>query len=225
MPDFFQNMLFIAAAATSDAGWLPHPSQLGIRCTQFLKYNANNEVVLHKDADSIYTMVLMLSSQDKDFVGGDILFQPEGVDESELLRSSPKQFGGIIFDSNVLHGVDTITTGDRKVLVFEFWPYEEPTIGQKRADAEDSILMVPKLQRTNSNLDGSNTDDDSSSYNNSGETKSEESSFERVNSCFLSNYTERTYERNKNFDSSVREPVIIIITIVVFIIFNNIIII
>jgi hypothetical protein len=49
-----------------------------------------------------------------------------------LLRASPRQGDAIIFDSNVLHGVDTILSGRRRVLVLELWPFDSADEGDLR---------------------------------------------------------------------------------------------
>ena len=49
-----------------------------------------------------------------------------------LLRASPRQGDAIIFDSNSLHGVDTILSGRRRVLVLELWPFDSADEGDLR---------------------------------------------------------------------------------------------
>ena len=105
----------------------PHPKHLGIRCIEVLSYGPGKELLLHKDGDSIYTVSFMLSAANS-FEGGEFVINPVSASEQglslsvdgtalHLLHSAPNQGDAIMFDSNAPHGVQPISSGERKVLV------------------------------------------------------------------------------------------------------------
>ena len=156
IPHLLEHIICSASEATMTARWFPHPRQLGIRCVESLLYHAGGKLKLHTDSESIYTIVVMLSEPCAGaFTGGDFVIR-ESTDRSSdaLLRAAPKKGDAIMcvhqllgpslaanpvhaapqltwgfahsFDSNILHGVDTILLGERRVLVLEVcsWPRE-----------------------------------------------------------------------------------------------------
>jgi len=152
MSEFFQHLLDVAGEATEEAGWIPHPQQLGIRCVEMLEYAAGGQLKMHTDLDSIYTMVLMLGSPNKTFYGGAFVIEPHRVGREAIavVKANPVQFGGILFDSNANHGVEPISTGERLVLAVEFWPYQDTTVFEKRPSPSCCDLRIPTLQRRTS---------------------------------------------------------------------------
>lgn len=131
MPDFVAYMRHIFAQATEGAGWRPHPHHLGIRCIETLIYSAGGELLYHKDADSIYTAVVMLSDTST-FSGGSFVIEGQHTDTNTgklaAIRLNPRRGGALLFDSVAEHGVDSIITGNRVVLVFELWLYNDTGI-------------------------------------------------------------------------------------------------
>lgn len=130
MPEFKQYVVDVASAAAERAGWRPHPSHLGIRCVEKLVYPTNGELLYHTDADSVYTLVIMLSHASQ-YTGGRFLIQRDENDKTEL-SFSPPYGGGVFFDSNMNHAVEPIKTGQRVALAIEFWPYEDVSVWDKR---------------------------------------------------------------------------------------------
>jgi len=135
--------------AVVKAKWFPHPRQLGIRCVETLQYHVGGELKLHFDSESIYTVVVMLSDPCSGaFTGGDFVIRENGDPAcTELLHVAPKMGDAIIFDSNALHGVDTIFEGQRRVLVLELWAYDDVGEGELRPGASSykHRIKVPTI--------------------------------------------------------------------------------
>ncbi|KOO28058.1 hypothetical protein Ctob_004510 [Chrysochromulina tobinii] len=151
IPHLLEHIICSASEATMTARWFPHPRQLGIRCVESLLYHAGGKLKLHTDSESIYTIVVMLSEPCAGaFTGGDFVIR-ESTDRSSdaLLRAAPKKGDAIIFDSNILHGVDTVLLGERRVLVLELWAYEDASEGERRPAAHTyrNRVKVPTLLR------------------------------------------------------------------------------
>mmetsp|Transcript_28896 Transcript_28896/g.29230 ORF Transcript_28896/g.29230 Transcript_28896/m.29230 type:complete len:349 (-) Transcript_28896:103-1149(-) len=156
-PDFVNRVLEVVSIATEQAGWRPHPYHLGIRCVETLQYPAGGELLMHVDGDSIYTVMLMLSDP-ASFTGGEFVITKELFDETTSEREEielvvmPEKGGGVVFDSEALHGVYPIESGERTVLIFELWPYEDSDSGHVRPSAttyasrrkNTPLLMVEK---------------------------------------------------------------------------------
>lgn len=137
MPNFIEYIMESVCVATTRAGWHPYPRQLGVRCVERLLYHADGDLKLrlHTDSESIYTVVVMLSDSSKgDYTGGDFIIENR-KDSSIVARVCPEVGDAIVFDSNALHGIDTIISGERKVLVVELWPYEDALEGDHRPSA------------------------------------------------------------------------------------------
>jgi hypothetical protein len=152
MPEFVDHILNVVSRASVNAGWHPYPKHLGLRCIEVLEYHSGGELKLHTDSESIFTVVIMLSDTTDDFTGGDFVIQRNNSATSAcgtpvMVRSRPKQGDGIMFDSNAMHGVDRILTGQRRVLVLELWPYHDSQRGQKRpgSDSNANRIKIPKL--------------------------------------------------------------------------------
>jgi len=144
MTEFTKHLLNVASEATELAGWRPHPKHLGFRCIEVLEYHPGGKISMHDDEDSIYTMVVLLGQPDS-FSGGDFVFEPRAMPPPKHLSSlrdvsvvdshshGPRtvtlqrvtypHWGGVLFDSTIIHGVTPITQGVRWVLVIELWPY------------------------------------------------------------------------------------------------------
>eukprot|EP00485_Elphidium_margaritaceum_P008140 CAMPEP_0202685116 /NCGR_PEP_ID=MMETSP1385-20130828/795_1 /ASSEMBLY_ACC=CAM_ASM_000861 /TAXON_ID=933848 /ORGANISM="Elphidium margaritaceum" /LENGTH=217 /DNA_ID=CAMNT_0049339379 /DNA_START=53 /DNA_END=706 /DNA_ORIENTATION=+ len=72
----------------------------------------------HFDGGSILTAVMMLSDPDKDFAGGKLMTW----ESNETFKVYEVQKGDmLIFPSHKYHSVDTVTKGQRYVLVIEIW--------------------------------------------------------------------------------------------------------
>lgn len=142
MPDFIVYIKDLLIAGTEYAGWRPHPSHLGIRCVEKLMYDAGGELLFHTDTDSIYTMTLMLSRPDQ-FTGGRFYIKTD-VNSEESISAVPSYGGGVIFNSEMLHGVEPVFSGERVVIAIEFWPYEDAVIEDKRPPPDDYSILIPK---------------------------------------------------------------------------------
>jgi hypothetical protein len=69
---------------------------------------------------------------------------PAAAPRQGLLRASPRRGDAIVFDSNASHGVDSVLSGRRRVLVFELWPFDDAAEGDRRP-SRDSFLHRQKL--------------------------------------------------------------------------------
>jgi hypothetical protein len=129
LPLLLEHIRMTTSQAALNAKWYPHCKQLGIRCIESLLYTSGGSLYMHTDSESIFTIVIMLSDPcSSDFTGGDFLIRHG---ESSI-RIALKQGEAIMFDSCSLHGVDSIITGERNVLVLELWPYEDAVKGDHR---------------------------------------------------------------------------------------------
>ena len=144
LPDLTNYLIDIATNAAEIAGWRPHISHLGIRCVEKLIYNIGGELGHHLDDGSIYTFMVMFND---DYTGGDfqILKENENL-QSPINYRSPKG-GGILFNSNKLHGVKPVELGSRHVLVMEFWPFVDADCVDHRPfhDKMEQDLKIPQF--------------------------------------------------------------------------------
>lgn len=147
MPDFVEYIMRSLSDATSKANWHPYPRHLGLRCIESLCYFSGGELSYHTDSGSIFTVVIMLSDPINSFTGGDFVIKNKTNDKDEILRITPSLGDAIIFDSCSMHGVDTIMSGQRNVLVIELWPYEDSDQGDKRpgSDRYRHRIKIPAL--------------------------------------------------------------------------------
>ena len=140
LPNLMNQILRVAAHAAEQASWRPHLHHVGVRCIETLEYDKGGELLWHVDHDSIYTMIIMLSDHSQ-FQGGSFVISKkkftakdpinipqQAAKEKSMVTLNPALHGGIIFDSNAQHGVQTITKGTRIVLAIEFWSFEDSTI-------------------------------------------------------------------------------------------------
>ena len=150
--DLTDHLLDVASDAAAHAGWVPHPRQLGIRCIELLEYNTGGELLMHVDADSVYTLVLMLVDR-SEFTGGKFVIQHRPWSSAQNATSIaalpsatafPERLGGMLFDSNCDHAVAPIKTGKRTVLAIELWPYDDVDIDGMRPHAKYYAERVKK---------------------------------------------------------------------------------
>lgn len=164
LPRITERLISGAGYAAEAIGWRPHPSHLGLRCVEFLEYDTGSELKYHTDADSIYTLVVMLSNPDKDYSGGSFFIRSD--EESIIIRRRPKLFEGLLFDSVAPHGVGPIKDGKRVVLVLEFWPYNDSPWNTTRPPSFDnhgfkmpSLLRIPREPLFQSSLESFKVND------------------------------------------------------------------
>jgi hypothetical protein len=114
-------------------------SHLGIRVLEYLEYNhkgfgENSQLGWHRDADSIYTMVITLAEPGKDFDGGE--FHIKDFDDENVLEFLPSAGCGVFFDSEVNHAVSALLRGRRRSFPIEFWDEGESDSQHWRANAD-----------------------------------------------------------------------------------------
>jgi hypothetical protein len=114
-----------AAAAAGDDETFPDPGTLGFRTNEHLYYEEKGVLSPHYDDDSVYTVVVALSSPDE-YDGGEwILFDHE-ESKIELNRVKLSRLSAVVFlSSDALHGVAPVTRGTREVLVVELWEEDD----------------------------------------------------------------------------------------------------
>ena len=132
-PELVERIVSVASHAARDAG--PRfaqfdPADLVLRTAERIQYRRTGMFDLHKDAHSVYTMVLMLSDPLSDFEGGHFIAE-HGHDATEL---DLPHFGGVLIRSDVPHGVTMVTRGKRDVFAVEFWTHQEADHGETRPD-------------------------------------------------------------------------------------------
>jgi len=106
-----------------------HPTDLGLRTSEFLEYKKTGHLGRHVDGGSIFTISIMMSEADE-YEGG--YFH---LDTEQALFKLPR-LSGIVFISEDMHGITPILSGERKVFVTELWEEEDVPIGEARPDAD-----------------------------------------------------------------------------------------
>lgn len=155
MPEFTDHILNVAGDAAVQAGWYPHPRHLGFRCIELLEYFTGGELLMHQDADSVYTMSLMLGKSGE-FEGGEFIIKPRAwnrrqnasaIDAMPVQVVKPAHLGGVLFDSNAHHAVAPIKSGKRTVLAIELWAFHHVDITGLRPHAKfyEGKLRRPHL--------------------------------------------------------------------------------
>ena len=143
IPSLTDHLITVAANAAETAGWRPNVHHLGIRCIEKLMYHPGGELLYHVDGGSIYTLVVMVSSEN-DYTGGEFQIKNKG---GKVVSRSASKRGGILFDSNKDHGVTPIIKGSRHVFAVEFWPFDDTDINDKRPREVDYVdrVKIPQL--------------------------------------------------------------------------------
>lgn len=155
MPEVFEHMISTISVGADTVGWRPHPRHLGIRGFENLVYiSGPRKMTYHRDDDSIYTTVIMLS--DGGFGGGSLFLRANNPSEAMgnigvTYECMPTRGSAVMFDSLSPHGVDVLTSGVRSVLVFEMWIYESPAPDQMRPPASrfKHLVQQPYFLTTN----------------------------------------------------------------------------
>lgn len=95
------------------------PSMMQVRTVELHHYSEGGGLVTpgHRDCGSELTISVLLSDTD-DVDGGDFVTYCEGVPIAHKMS----QGDAILFNSQKLHNVSTVTSGLRKSLVVELWP-------------------------------------------------------------------------------------------------------
>lgn len=119
------------------------PSEAGIRTSGHLSYEGWEALGPHKDNDSLYTVLVMLSDPE-DYDGGQLYMQVDrSGEQSEKQRMldeyhppmviKPKKHSAVVFmaDENT-HQVLSIGGGDRQTVGTEFWSHGDVPFGMMR---------------------------------------------------------------------------------------------
>lgn len=166
MPDFYEHVLDAAGFAVETAGWYPHPRHLGVRSIEMLEYGADGQVKYHRDTDSIYTMILMVSDS-AEYTGGNLLIEHMPTTDAHakapvfgrtevnlgrnftVIEKQMNKGGALLVNSERSHAVEKIDKGTRRVVVVEFWPYQNAAYNHLRPSPQDGKtyykLMHPLL--------------------------------------------------------------------------------
>jgi len=153
LPELYWKLRDIASQALQagkDAGLFDDDedhepiSHLGIRVLEYLEYNhkefgRSSQLGWHRDAESIYTMVITLAEPGKDFDGGEFHIKN---DDDDILEFLPSAGSGVFFDSTARHAVSQIVRGRRRSLPIEFWELGEVDARHWRPDLESGNRQV-----------------------------------------------------------------------------------
>jgi hypothetical protein len=115
---------------------------LGIRCVEHLTYGLKGGLGWHDDLGSVYTMSVMLTAGDQ-YEGGELLLQRErGEHSNPVVGFQNAAFGdGYVFKSTWVHKVSPVRTGNRRVLVLEFWQAPDNPL-PKRASHQSTDMLI-----------------------------------------------------------------------------------
>ena len=144
-PEFVHYIRHISTIA---AQALPNPldcMQLGIRGMEYIQYEAGNKLELHRDKESVYTIVIMLSDPRTDFTGGNFLIEDSvnwyGDPATRLLEVNMSANGGVFFYSEYRHGIQLITGGQRRIFTVEFWNHPDSRAVNERPWVDEPRLL------------------------------------------------------------------------------------
>lgn len=144
MPRIAKTVVKVAQMAfeNADVGWEIRPDSLGIRTSEHLSYDGWKSLEAHKDVGSVYTVMIALKDP-SDYVGGEFFLQKSFLDQ-EILK--PCQLSAVVFLSDTVHGVQSITGGQRESFVTELWAHDDCPLGMNRPtpDEWDAFLMEQK---------------------------------------------------------------------------------
>ena len=114
--------LIVAAIARSQpTDWgVPPASQLSVRCIELHTYSVGGELAdpTHRDLGSVISASILLSEPDDVSGGHFTTYGEHGAPVPHLLSG---RGDAVVFRSEKVHGVSTITRGLRQSLVIELW--------------------------------------------------------------------------------------------------------
>ena len=92
--------------------------ELSLRCIEFHTYQAGGGLldVNHRDTGSIVSMSILLADAAQMVGGRFVTWGADGPQTHELAQGD-----AIVFDSEMVHNVSTLTEGIRHSLVLELW--------------------------------------------------------------------------------------------------------
>jgi hypothetical protein len=149
-PGVAAQLTKIAVAAWEAADWgharfghMPDPRTTGVRTTEHLYYETTSQLGVHSDAGSNYTVVVSLSDP-SEYEGGQFrLF-------SDNVMFKPKKLTAIVFRSEILHGVEPISSGKRETFATELWPLVDTPVGLAKPPPEVMNGLVADYLRDQS---------------------------------------------------------------------------
>lgn len=147
LPELVNHLLRAAHSTAQAAGWSPSPFELGLRTLEFIEYEKGESLAMHQDADSVYTLLLVLSNPKTDFTGGYFFIEPNlGQDGEVSIPLRPPQFTGILFNSETLHGLNELQSGHREIFAMELWDYPHVIGGARPSPPENSTHIPVRLR-------------------------------------------------------------------------------
>lgn len=153
LPTIWERIVRSASKAAEAAGWEPkiwvNRTRLGVRCIELLDYHQQDGLGWHRDDNTSFTMSIMLSTA-SEYNGGELqLYSPlyndasvgNGTSCDIVSLGATAQGSAIIFPGAEVHRLTKITGGNRKVLVLEFWPYED-AMELMRSDPYNQVVQL-----------------------------------------------------------------------------------
>jgi predicted 2-oxoglutarate/Fe(II)-dependent dioxygenase YbiX len=92
----------------------------------------------------VYTLAIALSDADS-FSGGEFFIKDQIMKDNPTSQDildapqhviTPSKLGGTLFRSHLVHGVNPVTEGYRKMFVIEYWKRADGKVGEKRRNPE-----------------------------------------------------------------------------------------
>ena len=120
--------------------------ELEPRCVEFHQYNDNTKLECpnHVDTGSLFTADVMLSQEGIDFEGAELLTtQASEGEQLNITRHKFDYLDCLVFLSHKYHSVAPLRSGQRTVLVIEFWQNGECT-GNHRCDETNEGVICRK---------------------------------------------------------------------------------
>jgi hypothetical protein len=131
-----------AAWSSEDDHYIP-VNQCGVRTSEFLEYSHFRALNKHSDEGSLYTAIFALSQPDRDYHEG-YYYIEDSLEVQHMIR--PQQYSAMVFLSEMLHGVTTVTEGTRYMFTNEFWAFPDPPFQAPRPANQQMELFEHRCQ-------------------------------------------------------------------------------
>lgn len=122
LPGLHAKLLRAMRAQPGD--WGDPSSPLRVRCVELHQYSRGGGLLeaAHRDNGSVLTLSVLLSAPGREHAGGEFVTYAEGA---PVLHAAQGRGDALLFHSERLHNVCTVTRGVRRALVVELWAQAE----------------------------------------------------------------------------------------------------
>jgi len=146
LPNVYRRLHDAVQFSANHMRWPDNVDNLGVRTVEFVEYDLGGRFKTHRDKNSTYTIVVLLTER-SNFTGGTFEIEDSTGKSTEIWT---ERGDAVVFLSETYHRVNPVESGSRIILTVEYWKYASGRFHENRILIENSRSRLPSLKKCRS---------------------------------------------------------------------------